>query len=336
MGDRTTVMLRLRKALVIDGETLAIIAGRVHLTDDWGHEPGHQESDDDWNQPFDDEDLYRYLAPELEDRRPEAHADVEWVRVLVRDAGGWDIHRFDEAVTGLAVVGEGSDRKLLMTCESGRWLAWPFAGGRGDPETGEYEFGVNELCTLGRELYALSPDAVMRRDSDGRWSEVLRLRGLRHSLRCMAVRGPDEIYVGGAGEVLWRWDGRAATAHTIDRARGYFTRLACSEGGIVGGTTAGDIIEATEDGFAVSHNLGMPIRAVRPFRGDLYAAVGPIRPWYSAAQRAAGQLWRRTVGFEPVAAEGLEVAGDRLWVVGPHHVLSTTDGSTFAPLIFRA
>lgn len=103
-ADTDTVMLRLRRALIVDEQNFAVTAGRVHLTDDWGWEYGAQLPDADWNTAFSADDALEYLPAELADHRDAVDTWVRFVRVIVRQAGAVDLLKLldREPVTGLA------------------------------------------------------------------------------------------------------------------------------------------------------------------------------------------------------------------------------------------
>lgn len=177
------------------------------------------------------------------------------------------------------------------------------------------------------------------------WVELFRVEHAGE-LRCLAATGPADVWVGGSARELFHWDGRVVERHEVRDASGWFTQLEQAPDGLYAGTSGGEVVADLGAGFRTVCRPTAPssVRSLRSFNGVLYVAVGPLSPYFTPRQRDAGQLFKEVgrtaaalhvAALDGLSAEGLEVAAGRLWVVGPHRLLHSTDGVDFSPVAFR-
>ena len=329
--DKASVRLHIFGGIVRGEGDMVLSAGGRHPTDDWGWGRDFRDIDDrDWNSPWKAGHYYGEITVDDVDEKDVEFA-VEACRLLVATGGRWTKH--DLLFKILALQPDGDAVWVFGYHEVAR-----LAGGElrelavENPAPGEARPIVEDVAALAGSHYAAARQGdVLRLERAGRGVKWTRIHPRGGAAHCI-VGAADALGVGRREDVLVArgslarptWERRAV------RGRGYVSALAYTEGELLVGTSAGELM--TSDGGAlrkVAECEGLQVSSVVRFRGVLFASAG----WLYREVRGGAE--RVSLPSPHPRAGALRVVGDRLWLLGAHGVFSTVDGESWSALAFR-
>ena len=334
--DRASIRLELLQAVVVDERTTVCLASWPRPSSTWsrlGAQDIEPEDLDRWNVPFSRDAFEFYVtAADYDPAAVEYVADAD--RLLVRGGSGWKAVGLGQGLRSLCRVGSDvfgiGARGLLGVVRKGKWAELALDAESADVEKNAAANVGSRIIAGGQGGVVLELVAAGRRY---RWNRVGEVSGDIHAV---AGTEPDQIVVGGAGGVHFQDQDR--WRQIMRGFHGFVTCLTVlPTGEILAGTSTGEIWAGTLDGMkqvASDVTDRSPVGGVVRFQGALFVA--------------GREVWRQGPrGFEVVDLPGFiprlsrartptfVLTPERLWVVGPFGLWQSTDGQTFAPVLWR-